>query len=678
MSITLPRNFSFHYSEDDLPKTPLPLPETQQIKFSAPRQSSAPRQMFKVKRRRPVADATTREMASDESQPLPTFEMTEAVKEEEEGEEEEDYTSQFGASVTNGYLAPRSQTMPFLSPPKTPVSQTDVFDAEDEQSEWSMIANRHYIARPLSACSSISGSSTSSFGSSNHSDDPSFGGSCTSPESEAADPFSYSAPKAINPIFSPDLAFSPSEASPSFKRSKTARHSKWTPEMDDHLWLTYMFYVQDPRVTPFKTLPGTAPPLGVCHRVAREAKNSWPRYRAANLLEESQHPRIQIDRAESPNTIRPDDMESNGSSTPIAPDQCKIPVKWSRSEGATRRRLRELCKRKPSLSAHYQRLLKTRSPSPFQSSSPRSSSDANVSAPSSRSLYTSLAAATTPAPAPAPAIESDAPPASLMTSDISVPAAPKGEVKLDRPAGWFQRIGRSSAHQKSRSLQLGLGIGSRYATQSDSHAVLASPFDGGSAAQDDVFGGMSTTQSLGRSFIRRPDNSGDALNSPVELHAPIPTFRSLKRRFNLDDESANATFTHNALENLFTNNSGTNFDTPARPARERAFSLGAVQDGTRSLNSFFRPSVPDIPMSDEGESGSEIPSSGFLQPPTTDAIPRLRSPFGGASAAAPPQFNTFPRRFTPLGSEIPHTSFTPNTSLEATFRQLANKGPEHR
>jgi len=310
----------------------------------------------------------------------------------------------------------------------------------------------------------------------------------------------------------------------------------------------------------------------------------------------------------------------------------------------------------------------------FQSSS---SSDPNVSAPSSRSLYTSLAAATTPAPPLAPVIESDAPQPSLMSSDIPVPAAPKGDVKLDRPAGWFQRIGRSSAHQKSRSLQLGLGIGSRYATQSDSHTVLASPFDGGSAVQEDVFGGLSSTQSLGRSFLRRPD-SGDALDSPLELHAPIPTFRSLKRRFNLDDETANASFTHNALENLFSNNSGVNFDTPARPARERAFSLGAVQDGTRSLNSFFRPSVPDIPMSDAGESGSDIASSGLLQPPTTDAIPRLRSPFGGSSAAAPPQFNTFPRRFTPLGSEMPQTSFTPNTSLEATFRQLANKGPKHR
>lgn len=658
MSITLPRNFSYHYSEDDSPKTPLPLRETPRV------ESSAPRQMFKVKRRRPAADATPRDMASDESQPLPTFEMTEA-------EEEEDYTSQHGSSLESGYLAPRSQTMPLLSPPKTPVSQTDAFDAEEEQNEWSMIAGRHYIARPLSACSSISGSSTSSYGSSNHSD-PSFGGSCTSPESEAADPFSYAAPKSSDLIFSPDLAFSPTETSPLFKRTKTSRDDQWTPEMDDHLWLTYMFYVQDPRVTPFKTLPGTAPPLGVCHRVAREAKNSWPRYRAANLLDQSQHPRVQISRAESPDTIRPNNMESDGSSTPIARDQYKIPVKWSRSEGATRKRLRELCKRKPSLSAHYQRLLRTRSPSPFQSSSPHSSSDPNAAALSSRSLHTSLAAATA---APTSMIASEAPPAP-PTSETSVPAAPKAEIKLDRPAGWFQRIGRSSAHQKSRSLQLGLGIGSRYATQSDSQAVLASPFDGGSA-QDDVFGGTSTTQSLGRSFMRRSDHGDAALDSPLELHAPVPTFRSLKRRFNVDDETANSAFTHSALENLF-NNDNTDFEPPARPARERAFSLGAVQDGTRSLNSFFRPSIPDIPMSDAAEPSSDLPSSNLLQPPTMEAVPRLRSPFGGASLAAPPQFNTFPRRFTPLGSELPHSSFTPNTSLEATFRQLANKAPDQR
>lgn len=650
LSITLPHSFEFHYTEGQLPQTPLPL---SQEPVSEPPQ--LPRQTFKVRRRRPVTNDVARDITSDESQSLPTFEMTEPAEEEEE---EEDMGVDLFSALTPGYLAPRTSILPLLSPPKTPVSQTDTPD--DEKDEWSMINNHsQYVARPLSACSSMSESSTSSAGSSIHSY-PSLGGSCTSPESEAADPFSYSAPKHNGPIFSPDLVFPDSEDSPIAKRTKTNRHSSWTPEMDDHLWLTYISYLQDPRMTPFKTLPGTAPPLGVCHKVARHAKHTWPRYRATAVDEEPRLPRISINHVDSPDTIRPRSAVSDGSSTPVAPDQYKVPFTWPRSEGATRKRLRSLCKRKPSLSAHYQRLLKTRSPSPFQSSSPHSHSDPqSASVFSGRSLQSSLAAAT------APPTQSDAP-STLMSANITTPAAPpapKAEVKPERPDGWYSRIGRSRAHQKSQSLQLGLGLGYSHVSPVEQTGVLASPFDVG-PSRGDLLNSMSTTHSLGRNFGRKSD-SGPSLNSPLELHAPVPTSRSLKRRFRLDDESAANAYSQNSLQNLF---SDAPTQTPARPTRERAFSLGAVQDGSRNLSSFLmRPNLPDIPMSDEGESPA---SSGFLQLPTEPA-PRLGSPFGGASAA--PHFNTFPRRFTPLGSEIPTSSFTPNQSLEAKFRDLASQ-----
>lgn len=503
-----------------------------------------------------------------------------------------------------------------------------------------MISNEpQLIDRPTSSCSNFSDSSTSSFGSSYNSH-MSYGGSCTSPESDAADPFSYpeAGPKLGQPIFSPELS---STADSSAKRLKTHRHTRWTPEMDNHLWLTYLVYLQDPRVTPFKMLPGTAPPLGVCHRVARDAKHSWKGHRSASLTpadEMSLIPRISVQRSASPDTIRPSDTA--GSNTPTVADHTRLPTKWPRSEAATRRRLRELCKRKPSLSAHYQRLLQTRSPSPFQSSSPRSRSDQSLST-------SSTALATEPLTVSmAPSLPSEAP--------LPQQPAIAGTRPLERPDGWFARIGRSQAHQKSQSLQLGLGLGHGYrsGTQTYRPGVLASPFAGG-LNRDDLFSGDST-QSLGRAFIRRPEGE-PSLNSPLKLHAPIPTAGSLKRRFRLDED---VPAPQSSLEDLF---SSAPVDATPRPSRDRAFSLGAMGDGTRSLSSFFSRQMQDTPMPDATESR---PSTDHLQAP--EPARRLGSPFGGASMATPSShFNTFPRRLTPLGAE------NPNQTFEQRFRELA-------
>lgn len=632
LSITLPRNFTFHYDDAEIPHTPAASPHEDVTEPPPP-----PKQVFKVRRRRAENQTLIPRSQDDELATLPTFEMTEA---------EEESSPRFQRAITPGYLAPSHNLLPLLSPPKTPVSQTGGHTL-DHDGEWSMINNgAQAIPRPMSACSSFSDSSTSSFGSSINSR-MSYGGSCTSPESDAADPFSSFEfrPKISQPIFSPDL---PGNEDSHAKRAKTHRHTRWTPEMDNHLWLTYVVYIQDPRVTPFKMLPGTAPPLGVCHRVAREAKHSWKGHRAASLGLHDDNvviPRISVHRSMSPEFAAP--QASAGNSTPIATEPAKLPSSWPRSEAATRRRLRELCKRKPSLSAHYQRLLQTRSPSPLQSSSPRSRSDHDSSAFSSRSLNVSLAAATTPS------MQADAPIAQLSSE---LPAQPSSE----RPDGWFARIGRSQAHQKSQSLQLGLGLGYGYSSgaQTFRPGVLASPFAGG-MNREDLLKGLDATQSLGRSFTRRPDGQ-PSLNSPLELHAPIPTARSLKRRFRLDEDAQPS---QNSLENLF---SGPSADTTPRPSRDRAFSLGAVGDGTRSLSSFFsRQMNQDVPMPDISEVGSVGSMSSRLQAP--EPTRRLGSPFGGATAPSS-HFNTFPRRFTPLGSD------NPNQTFEERFRELAAQG----
>ncbi|KAJ9626490.1 hypothetical protein H2203_004123 [Taxawa tesnikishii (nom. ined.)] len=544
LSITLPRNFTFHYTDGEIPQTPAPI--TQQTEEMEQPQPAPPRQTFKVRRRK--ADNVDREQQSDvDSMALPSFEMTEPM---------DDPIPSSELPHLEGYLAPRPNYQTSLSAPKTPSTKlTTAFDSDiDNESEWAHVTNGRGIERPHT---------------NSH---PSYGGSCTSPESDAPDPFSYSELKVNQPIFSPMI----SGDSPAAKRVKTARHVRWTPEMDNHLWVTYMVVLQDPRVTPFKMLPSTAPPLGICHRVAREAKRNWKGHRTASLsVDELPTPAIRVQHASSPDTIHPGD--GAGSDTPTAATNPKpLPAKWPRSEAATRKRLRELCKRKPSLSAHYQRLIQTRSPSPFQSSSPRSSSnDMPSSAFSSRTMNVALTAAT------APSMQSDAPLAQLSsdapTIEAPTPQAPTPQEQ--RPSEWFARIGRAQAHQKSRSLQLGLGLGSAHNDQSN---ILASPFDSG-LPREDFLQSMNTTQTLGRNYINNRRASGPILNSPLELHAPIPTYRSLKRRYK--QESSGGQPGQSGLEDVFTPLPSIN----NLRGRNRGFSLSAMGSGPPSLSVLFSP-----------------------------------------------------------------------------------------
>lgn len=649
LSITLPRNLSFHYDEDDheLPRTPAPPLE---VDISEP--PPPPRQTFKVRRRRPAEKAGAglypRLDAEEEreSTPLPTIEMSEALR----------VNTSPPTAMSPGYLAPLPSFLPMLSPPKTPVSQTHTYDVHDHSHEWSLISG-HSLTRPLSACSSFSNSSASSIGSNNS---YSLGGSCTSPESDIADPFAFSAPKERDGMI---ISPRPSSNSPLPKRHKTNRHAGWTPEMDRHLWLAYIIYIQDPRVTPFKMLPGTAPPLGVCHRVAREAKRTWkgqassPNTHGRNLA-----PSIEVGRTESPSTVRQSTRTVGG--TPLIADHSRGIARWPRSEAATRKHLRQLCKRNPSLPIHYQRLLQTRSPSPFQSSSPQSRSDPQSDAFSSRGMNISLAAAT------APSMQIDGPLAQLAShlSDVpevsealevadmpevlpKVPAAPKAPA-VQKPEEWFARIGRAGAHQKTRSLQLGLGLDRTWGPSATS--TFASPFVRPHERAGSMEHNIDATRSLGRNFGQRPDGTAAPLRSPFEVHAPVPISRSLKRRFRIDEDGPSKS---TPLHDLFT----APLQPSIRPARERAFSLSAMGDGTRSLGSFFSPpSDTDLVMTEADNSKHNTYN---LAPPET--VRRLGSPFGGAAASS--HFNTFPRRFTPLGSEIP------NQSMHDRLRQLATQ-----
>lgn len=582
MSIALPRTFSFHRNDIQLPHTPEPQSQAELEAFEPP---PPPRQTFKVRRRK--AESIPRDIIADiEGDGLPIFEMTEA-----DSASSPDSNASDSIDLLPGYLAPHATRLPLLSPPKTPVSQITDDPREAQIYAWHN--------RPLSACSDFSDSSASS----RDSRDPLADFGCTSPDTDF-DPFTYD-PKMSLPIYSPEIA----STSPTFKRAKMQQEAKWTPEMDNHLWLTYLKYLQDPELTPFKMLPGTAPPLGVCGRVAREAKHSWKGARPAGLIIDDGH-----------ETIRP--------------QQAHTWSHWPSGESGTRKRLRKLCKRTPSLSAHYQRLMQARTPSPFQSSSSEGpGSDAQP--PSFVPLKSEV---------PEPPISED------MVHDLPTDAPfgllPHNPAQRSRPNGWFERAGRSQAHQKSKSLQIALG---RCNTSSE----LASPFTASSSSRPN----LSTTQSLGRNLGAQYGDSQTPLKSPLELHAPVPTNRSLKRRFGiLDSSPANLT----RLDEIFRPPPPS--DQSSRIARERAFSLGAVYDGARQDP--FSSGLPFQPQSIDDVFEKAANPRLNVEPEA-----RLGSPF--AVPATRPHFNTFPRQFTPLGSELPRQEFRPNFSLEGKFRELA-------
>ena len=338
---TVPHGFHFHYS-DGPPKTP---------ERDAPGENPAERppsaRGFRVKRRsRPrintsISSQTSEIMAGLQDTPLPSIEISD--------QQDDIHVPQFGTTgQTERFLSPlqpRSMTVP-----RTPSAQVTSFISDWTPSQRNDIGKS--IARPDSAFSSLSDSSDDSVMSSEGGF--SYGGSCTSPESDAPDPFTFNTPVKMA-VETPGTA----ESFAASAIPKGGSKPRWTKEMDNHIWAVYMTYLNDPTVTPFKTLPGCPPPVGVCHRVAREARRSWKGGRIFTQTQSTGRVK-QLLRDGSPDTV----TERSGSATPTSHFNQKH-LAWPGSGSATRKRFRELCKRKASIAPHYQRMLQSRSPSPF-------------------------------------------------------------------------------------------------------------------------------------------------------------------------------------------------------------------------------------------------------------------------------------------------------------------------
>ncbi|CAO2654147.1 Nn.00g108800.m01.CDS01 [Neocucurbitaria sp. VM-36] len=613
LSITLPRNFMFHYRDGPSPRTPEPESQPEVLQPPPP-----PRQVLKVRRRRTTLVMNHDEMDNTVDQrPIPTIETPELLSEASME------LPSFAPPQDDAFLSPGIGYTRMLSPPKTPVAQMRTISNYDGPQLWDDVdqaSQSETSSRPTSSSgfSDSSISSCDSIGSF-----MSRCGSCTSPEEEMTDPFLY-----CSPAIDYNGSTSPLAAHQQLRPAKKLKlRATFTEEMDYHLWMTYMKYLQDPTVTPFKALPSTVPPNGVCHRVARMARKTWKGPRPSR----SSGPRANTrysSRSGTPDTIKP---TKSGSSTPVARPS-KSFLRYP-SEKQCRKRLRDLAKQKPTLSAHYQRLLH-RSPSPFQSSPPDESSSQPrpLSSPfsqgstafSTRDMNLSLATST------------------AASMQLGNPLSQLASDNTPRPIERTWSSVRSSAHQKSQSLHIGLGLGLGN--------VLGSPFNGTFEMAD-----ASTNQHNARTW-HAPSSSSQPtrLGSPFQLHAPRPMSRVFKRRALHSFEDKARTRGDSFVNELF----GAPAESSHRRVRSRGFSLGDMMEGARRLPLANDPSG----FNPFANLSSTMPSPARHSPAMSveaqgQATVRLGSPFGGRSS------NTFPR------ATISH-SFEPPTSFEQRFAAM--------
>jgi hypothetical protein len=623
---TLPRNFTFHYRDGQPPRTPEPVDKDEQAQAPPPLPPRDYAEPYRLRRRRPQIAAAQRSYRAiypdslnnpaDAWDVLPSIEISDAPTGFHHGPTP--------SIETTGLQSLAAINLRPFSPPKTPVGQMyAVSPCEDiDLSSEDSSSQGESLTRPSTACSAFSDSSKSSSVESF----PSLNGYCTSPELEPLP--GLGAPELmLNPISSPLQ---------SYRRSTTAavplqQKPNWTKDMEDHLYFTYMRYLQDPTHTPFKMLPGTAPPSGVCTRVVREAKRTWKGSRTSNVPRVYRFARWGSTRLGSPNRIQ--SSTDGTTSAPLETDGRKANPAWPRSDSATRKKLRELCKQQPTLSAHYGRIL--RSPSPFLSSarsssatmarevlSPYPRSD-NANPFSTRDMNISLATSVS-------STMQFGNPLTQLTSDAATPR-PRAGTQFDMPSG------RSPGHQKSQSLHFSLGM-------SGEARGLASPFRPTTQFHTSRAQTLETLQALPL------ETDGPSLAPPVELHAPVPRRGLFKRPAQHELEDAMKSEDPFTRQNLFMKDL---YGAPvaAEPAhrrvRSRGFSLGDMSNSSRLCN-LFTPQSSDDPPSASQPSITD-PESLLRPPPKFAGMLRLGSPF--AEKPSKQHFNTFPRNFSLSGLE---------------------------
>ncbi|KAF5018412.1 hypothetical protein F66182_9619 [Fusarium sp. NRRL 66182] len=304
---------------------------------------SPPRPRFRVKRRNAsTLNAPTEQFLASVAAadiPIPSIEEPRVLDDEMV---DTLYPNPHFSDIEGIPFTPHGGSGRMFSPPKTPAPGALPDLTPKQYPNWSIDSTLSSLesspdyesSRPSTAHSTHTSTSLLSYFSVS-SDDLS---QCLSPEDEHVD-----RSKDLSTIDDNSKTLKPPKTGVS---RDTIRRAPWTKPMNQHLWSTYMIYLQDPKVTPFRVGKSGIPPHGVCLRVAREAKRSWKGSKG----------QVNVD-------------PSSGSITPTQGTAGPY-VQWPHTCGATRAQLRELCKMSVRSKARGSDHLAP-SPTPFAKSTAR-------------------------------------------------------------------------------------------------------------------------------------------------------------------------------------------------------------------------------------------------------------------------------------------------------------------
>jgi hypothetical protein len=203
---------------------------------------------------------------------------------------------------------------------------------------------------------------------------------------------------------------------------------------------------------------------------------------------------------------------------------------------------------------------------------------------------------------------------------------------------------RASAHQKSQSLHIGLGLGN----------VVSSSFESMSQMT-----GSGMNQPNARTW-HAPSSRPPRLGSPLQLHAPRPISRPFKRRALHNFEAQARNRGNSFIDQVF----GAPAESSHRRVRSRGFSLGDMGEGARCLP-LSTTGPPEFNPFARGCADAARPrvSNSLASPATSPALTQGQAPIRLGSPFVERPSNTFPRASTSYG-------FEPPASFEERFAGL--------
>ncbi len=351
--------------------------------------------------------------------------------------------------------------------------------------------------------------------------------------------------------------------------SRRAR-APWTKAMSSHLWSTYILYLQDPKVTPFRIGKSCIPPHGVCLRVARQAKRSW---KGAKALSKAY--------GVSGN--------KSGSTTPTAETSGSF-MEWPHTCAATRAHLRELCKLKASTPGARGPHLMSRSPTPFTQAANRHWNRRSTPARSPSVFSTQDMAMSL----------------TVCTSEVMQPEGPLAQLTSSLPESTGQESVLSS------DLADGLAAGAEGEPSFAERRRLGSPFTARSygPSSSSSLAGM-----LGLSNSRQSHTIGPrrTLQSPVRLSRSATQKRRTRQSHELRKRPVLAT-------DIFTD--------PAMIRHDTQFS----STSSKRHDELFIPRIEAEPLGVRNSSTAPELSTSRLMPPAKPPL-RLGSPFSGPNTS---------------------------------------------